>query len=565
MNNKVWINKEIDNSITKSLSDRYGFSGLCASVLQNRPEIADGNYDNLFRRVLYNLNNPFLLNDMDKAVERIERAIIRGEKITIFGDYDADGITSTSILYMFLRENGADVAYFVPNRFSGGYGMNNETLSNISKDGTKLIITVDNGISALEEVEYAKTLGMDVVVTDHHECGDKLPDCCAVVNPKRADSTYPYSNLAGVGVTFKLICALNKNSLESAVKKYILLTAIGTLADVVPLTGENRAIVTMGLKMIPYNKNCGIDALIKTSGISQNASVSDVSFGLVPRINAAGRMDDATVCVRLFSSDNVAECSAIANRLNDLNAKRQDVEKQITDEAFAIIEEQRLYNNNIICVYHEGWNHGVIGIVASRICEKYYKPTIVMTDDDGYIKGSGRSVKEFDLYEALSVCRDCLYKFGGHSMAAGVLLEKCKYDDFCAKINDFAGEKLDGESFLQKIYIDANLNDYNIDIELAKGLEILEPYGTGNPKPVFSILNVRVLGKSLLSDGKHIKLVAEHNGRELELIGFSMGEFAALISENDLIDVAGCLDINSFRGVCKVQIILKDIKRIRKK
>ena len=258
MNNKVWIYKNIDNSISKSLMDRYGFNKICADVLQNRTEIVGGNVDNLFKRVLYNLHNPFLLNDMDRAVVRIEKAVMLNEKITVYGDYDADGVTSTSILYMFLKENGANVDYYIPNRFSDGYGMNADSVKKIADSGTKLIITVDNGIAAANEIEYAKELGLDVIVTDHHECPDVIPDCCAVINPKRKDSTYPFSELAGVGIAFKLVSALNKGSLESIIKKYILIAAIGTIADVVPLTDENRAIVTMGLKMVAVNKNCGV-------------------------------------------------------------------------------------------------------------------------------------------------------------------------------------------------------------------------------------------------------------------------------------------------------------------
>ena len=262
MNNKVWVYKNIDSVIVKDLMNRYGFSELCSGVLHNRLEIVGGNPDNIFKRVLHNLHNPFLLNDMDVAVERIEKAIMKKEKITIFGDYDADGVTSTSILYMFLRENGADVDYYIPNRFSDGYGMNKEAVSRIAKNNTNLIITVDNGIAAYDEVEFAKSLGVDVVITDHHECPEKIPKCCAVINPKRKDSNYPFSELAGVGVVFKLITALSKEGLEKVIKKYILITAIGTIADIVPLNDENRAIVIMGLKMVPCNSNPGVQALL---------------------------------------------------------------------------------------------------------------------------------------------------------------------------------------------------------------------------------------------------------------------------------------------------------------
>ena len=564
MNNKVWVYKNVDNSITKNLMDRYGFNEICAAVLQNRTDIAGESIDNLFKRVLYNLHNPYLLNDMDKAVVRIEKALMKNEKITIYGDYDADGVTSTSVLYMFLRENGADVDYYIPNRFTDGYGMNKDAIERIAKSGTGLIITVDNGITASDEIRYAKELGMDVIVTDHHECPDSIPDCCAVINPKRKDSEYPFSELAGVGVVFKLVTALNKGSLESIIKKYILITAIGTIADIVPLKDENRAIVTMGLKMVPCNKNQGVRVLLDTAGVGDIALVSDFAFGVVPRINAAGRLDDASKCIELFSSDDFSECCKIASYLNNLNAKRQEIEREITESAFKIIDESKLYKDNVIVVYHEGWNHGIIGIVASKICEKYYKPCIVITDDDGTAKGSGRSVGDFDLYDSLAYCSDLLIKYGGHSLAAGLALDRSNIEAFREKINDYAAGFLDGDKFTQKINIDYSLNGDSINIPNIRGLEILEPYGVGNPKPIFSVSGVRVVSKQLLSEGKHLKLKISAGGAETDTIGFSMGDYYGLINENDIIDIAGCLDINYYRGAEKAQIILKDIKRIRR-
>lgn len=563
MNNKVWVYKNIDNSITRELMNKYGFSEICASVLQNRTEIVGGNVDNLFKRVLYNLHNPYLLNDMDLAVVRIEKAIIRGEKITVYGDYDADGVTSTSLLYMFLKDNGADVDFYIPNRFDDGYGISTEVLDKLHADGTNLVITVDNGITAAEEIEYAKSIGVDVIVTDHHKCPEIIPDCCAVINPKRADSTYPFSELAGVGVVFKLICALNKGTLESVIKKYILLVAIGTIADVVPLNDENRAIVTMGLKMIPLNTNVGIKALIDVCGIENLSTVSDVAFGLVPRINAAGRLDDASKCVRMFVNPIYDDCFRIATELNALNIKRQDIERAITEEAFEIINTEKLYRDDVIVVYNEGWNHGVIGIVASKICEKYYKPCIVLTDDNGIVKGSGRSVGDFDLYNSLSACADLLERFGGHCLAAGLSLEADKVDLFRKKINNYAEEFLNGNTFAQKIYIDYDLSADMVTMENIKSLDVLEPYGVGNPKPVFSLKNVTVREITSLSEGRHIKLKIRASKYEIEVLGFNMGEYFGLLAENDTIDIAGCLDINSYRGFDKAQIILKDIKRIK--
>ncbi len=564
MNNKVWVYKNIDSVIVKGLMNRYGFSELCSGVLHNRLEIVGGNPDNIFKRVLHNLHNPFLLNDMDVAVERIEKAIMKKEKITIFGDYDADGVTSTSILYMFLRENGADVDYYIPNRFSDGYGMNKEAVSRIAKNNTKLIITVDNGIAAYDEVEFAKSLGVDVVITDHHECPEKIPECCAVINPKRKDSKYPFSELAGVGVVFKLITALSKEGLEKVIKKYILITAIGTIADIVPLNDENRAIVIMGLKMVPCNSNPGVQALLNIANIEGEAKVSDFAFGIVPRINAAGRLADASVCVEMLSSNDYNRCMNIANHIDSLNTNRQNVEKNITDEVFDIIEKQKLYKDNVIVVYGEGWNSGVIGIVSSKVTEKYYKPSVVITDDtEDLAKGSGRSVADFDLYEALKKCSSILTKFGGHSLAAGLSLKKNNIDEFRVLINKYAGDLLNGKKFVQKINIDYILKESFLNVDVVNSLNVLEPYGVGNPKPVFALLEAKVLRKQLLSDGKHIKLNLLLNGVNIDAIGFSMGDFDPIITEGCTIDIAGNLEINSFRGNDNAQIIIKDIKRIR--
>ncbi len=564
MNNKVWIYKNIDNKIVKDLMIRYGFSELCAGILHNRLEIVGGNPDNMFKRVLHNLHNPFLLNDMDLAVSRIEKAIMKRERITVYGDYDADGVTGTSILYMFLRDNGADVDYYIPNRFSDGYGMNADSIKNIADNGTNLIITVDNGISAYDEIEFAKSLSMDVIVTDHHECPERLPDCIAVINPKRCDSTYPFSGLAGVGVAFKLITALNKEGIERIIKKYILLTAIGTVADIMPLNDENRAIVTMGLKMVSCNSNAGVQALIDIVGIEGEARVSDFAFGIAPRINAAGRLDEASICVEMFSSNDYVQCFEAAKKIDVLNLTRQEIEKEITNSVFEIIDREKLYRDNVIVVYGNDWNAGVIGIVASRVCEKYYKPCLVLTNDgENKAKGSGRSVSGFDLYNALDYCSEILDKFGGHSLAAGLSVAVDKINDFRIKINEYASYVLKGEKFVQKINIDYVLNDSFLNADTIKSIDVLEPYGVGNPKPVFALIDAEVVKKQLLSDGKHIKLTLKSGNVLIDAIGFSMGEYSAVLSEGNFIDVAGNLDINYYRGSENPQIIIKDIKRIR--
>jgi len=559
MFNKIWVYKNVDEKLNKELMSKYSLSELCSSVLQNRLDVVGGNVDNMFKRVIYNLHNPYLLNDMDKAVSRIKSAIFNNEKITIYGDYDADGITSTSILYMCLKDLNAIVDYVVPSRFNGGYGMNKASLDTISKSGTKLIVTVDNGISAYDEIEYAKSLGMDVVVTDHHECPDILPKCVAVINPKRKDSTYPFSELAGVGVTFKLISALSDKSIESIIKKYIFITSIGTIGDIVPLCDENRAIVTMGLKMIPYINNEGLKKLLYEKG-NTDIGLADISFGLVPKLNAAGRLDDASICIEMITTNDHNHSLKIASTLCQLNSQRQETERQITEEAYKLIEENSLQNDNVIVVCGKDWHIGVIGIVASRVCEKYYKPCVILTNEEGLAKGSGRSIKEFDLFNALSSCSDVLIKFGGHSLAAGMETEIDNVDLFRKRINEYAENNVKDNDLVPKIYIDSILKDNQLNIETIQSTEILEPYGIGNPKPVYALLNAKVNRVTYISDGKHIKMLLQVNNSYIDAIGFNMGFTFQNIKQNDVVDIAGNLNINTFNGTQRPQIILCDIK-----
>lgn len=565
MTNKIWIYKQVDHAISSELTVKYGLNPLCADVLQNRMEVVGGDADNLYKRVLYQLHNPFLLNDMEAAVQRINEAILRGERITVYGDYDADGVTSTAILYMFLTEMGANAGYYIPDRITEGYGLNRASLERLREQGTDLLVTVDTGIAAVEEIAYARALGMDVIVTDHHECQGQLPDCTAVLNPKRRDSTYPYSNLAGVGVTFKLMAALNRGTLESLVKKYILLVCLGTIADVVPLHDENRAIVTMGLKMLPYNQNTGLKSLFEVSGVhADTATAGALSFSAIPRINAAGRMEHAGQCVELLLSKDVQRCRQIAQHLDALNAQRQEEEQRILEQALRMVEGQALWKDRVLVVAGENWHHGVIGIVASRITEKYYKPCILLSVTGDTAKGSGRSVAEFDLFAALCSCAGTLAAFGGHPLAAGVTLKRTDIEAFRAAINAYAETLLQDQQIMQKLYIDRSVREEQLCKEAAKSLAVLEPYGMGNPKPLFALTDVRVLSSQTLTNGKHLKLRLQCGGTEVDAIGFGMGEYGALVRGGDFVDVAGNLEINAFRGVERIQIVLKDIKRIRR-
>ncbi|MBR4110077.1 MAG: single-stranded-DNA-specific exonuclease RecJ [Clostridia bacterium] len=558
---KKWETYSVDSKIIEEIALKNNISLLLARILVNRGIDTDEKIKKFLYPSLDDLYDPYMLNDMEVAVKRINQAIEQKEKITIYGDYDVDGITCITILKRFLDENGIIVDYYLPNRLEEGYGLNNNALQKIKDRGTTLLITVDCGISAYDEIEFAKSLGIDVIVTDHHECPAVLPNTFAVIDPKRPDSTYPFNSLAGVGVTFKLIHALsiNMNLPSESYLKYLDIVCLGTVADIVPLVDENRVIVKYGLEYIKKTKNIGLKALINISGYSEIDS-SAISFGLAPRINACGRMGEADIAVEMLLTSDESIAMDIANKLQEKNKERQEVEKGIMADAVAKIEEAKMYNDNAIVVGSDKWYHGVIGIVASKITELYYKPSILVCFDDEIGKGSGRSIDGFDLHEALNAASEHLQKFGGHEMAIGLSVEKNKFNDFKDCIIKYANEKIT-EEFLPVIKIDAEVSTKEVSGKTIQDLRLLEPYGENNMPPIFMYKNIKVDSIRTLSNDKHLKLNVKDGNIVFDAIAFNMGDKKDSIRMGDKVDILFHLEINKFNGRETIQLNVKDIKK----
>ena len=508
------------------------------------------------------LFSPFLMKDMQKAVEHIELALENEEQITVYGDYDVDGITSVSALTSYLRSRGGKVDYYIPDRLDEGYGINPGALCSLFEGGTTLVITVDTGITACKEIETAGFMGMDVIVTDHHRCKERVPECCAVVNPTQSDCDYPFESLAGVGVVFKLISALEGGDHKKVLDMYGDIIALGTVADVVDLRSENRIIVDYGLKLMRSTRNVGLQALISATGTEpESIGVSSIGYGLAPKINAAGRIGDATCGVSLLLAANPAEAQEISYSLIEENRHRQEVERQIYEEAVKKIDSDNAFKNRaVLVVWGKGWHHGVIGIVASKISERYSKPCILITVEGDTAKGSGRSTSGFNLFEAMGSCPHLFIKYGGHAQAAGLTLYTENLKKLDAAINEFAKDYIPPQGKKQELYIDFELPPRFINQVAASELELLEPCGTGNPVPVFSVCGCTVINARQLSDGKHLRLSLEKEGRRIDCIGFGMGADYNMLIPGDKVDVAGCMNLNTWNGVTRVQFVLSDIK-----
>ena len=558
---KKWEYSKINEELISEVSKENEISELLSKVLINRGFESKNLIQDFLHPKLENLYDPFLLNDMEKATEIIIDSYNKKEKITIYGDYDVDGITSIAVLKKFLLELGADVSHYLPSRLEEGYGLNNDAIKKIAEEGTKLLITVDCGISAYEEVEYAKSLGIKVIVTDHHECPEILPNALAVIDAKRTDNTYPFQSLAGVGVTFKLIQAmsLKLNLDRKKYLKYIDIVSLGTVADIVPIIDENRIIVNYGLILMRQTRNIGLQALIKATGYT-NIDSTSISFGLAPRINACGRMGKADLALDLLLTSNPEEAYKIALQLNEINKERQTVEKNIIEDVISIVEKEKLYNQDIIIVGNENWHHGVIGIVASKITELYYKPSILICFENGIGKGSGRSVEGFDLHDALSKCSDSLIKFGGHEMAIGLSIEKDKLKEFSDKMLEFASDK-NLKNLSPTIKVDAEITANDISNDIVNELELLKPFGESNPAPIFAYKNLKVDGIRLLSNDKHLKLSLKDGSNVFEAIAFNMSDKKYSIKLGEKVDVLHSLEINSFNNNEKIQLNVKDIKK----
>ena len=560
--NKKWQIYETDENKIQELSHKHEINKLLATILANRNIINEKDIKQFLNPTRKDFHDPFLIHDMEKAVERIINAIEKQEKVTIYGDYDVDGITSITVLKGYLKDRGLEVETYIPNRLNEGYGLNKDAIEKIHNHGCQLMITVDCGISGLEEIEYANSLGIETIVTDHHEPGNKLPNAIAVIDNKRKDSQYPFRELAGVGVVFKLIQAISiKLGLaEEEYLKYLDIVCIGTISDIVPLIDENRVITKLGLMLVRQTKNIGLRAILKSSGYTKIDS-NTISFGVAPRINACGRMGVAEEALELFLSNNFNNVMELARKLNEHNRVRQETEKLIFEEALKQIQENQLEKNNTIVVSGENWHHGVIGIVSSKITEMYFKPSILLSfEGDNLGKGSGRSIPGFDLHDALMKCEDCIEKFGGHSMAIGITVKREKLEKLKQELEEIAIKEKINE-IVPIIKIDAKINLSEVNKEMVESLKELEPFGEGNKMPIFAFKNLKIDSIRALSEGKHLKLTLKDNNTIVNAIGFNMGELAQDYRIGDKIDVVGTLEINSFNGMDSIQINMKDLMK----
>ena len=560
MSDRQWILKERNEDDIEKLMKQFDISRICASILSNRQQVLLGN--SIANNAFY---DSFLMLDMDKAVARIRKAINNGEKITVYGDFDADGITSTAVLHIYLQSLNANVDYYIPDRMEEGYGINESALKIIQERGTTLIITVDTGITAVDDINAVKMHGIDVIVTDHHEPKDVIPNCVAVINPKQNGCQYPYKELAGVGVVFKLIQALdNGETSEKLIREYLPFVCLGTIADVAPLTDENRLLVKYGLQLFTKSENHGIQALLKATGFTdKKITASNIGFVIAPRINASGRLGSAKKSVEMFLCNDQLHADLIAQELAEENRHRQQMEQDIYVQAIKIIEENNLADNKVIVVASEGWHQGVIGIVSSKITEKYYKPSILITiNDEGVGKGSGRSTSSFSLFEALSNCSELLQKYGGHSLAAGLTISVDNIKEFTRKINTYADLVMKEDDFTPKIFIDEIIQAEDLTINSVKQLKMLEPFGMGNPMPIFILQAPKIRLINASYDKKHIRMQLEKDGVMLDIIGFNQGQHINDYRIGTIVDVVGNLDINVYHGVTKLQLLLKDIKKV---
>lgn len=558
---RKWEVRPLDKERAAAFAQTYGVPFFLA-MLMNIRGLDDAAHLREFLGEGEPLSDPFLLKDMDKAAARITRAVDNMEKIAVYGDYDADGVTSTAMLYSYLETRGADVIFYIPQREGEGYGMNIGAVEYLKEKGVSLIVTVDNGISSVQEVARANELGIDVVVTDHHRPQEILPDAVAVVDAYRPDDTSPYKHFSGVGIAFKLLMALEDGAgdVEDLLEAYSDLAAIGTIGDIVPLTGENRTLIRAGLERLSQSDRPGVQALLENAGIAGKALTStNVAFTLVPRINATGRMGAPERAVRLLISGYDEEAEVLSEEICADNEERRRVEAEIAEAAFAAIEAKGYMKDRVVVVDGENWHHGVIGIVASRVTERCGKPCMIISRGETEAKGSGRSIEGFSLFEAICACGDLLIKFGGHPMAAGITLKPENIEAFRKRINRYAAEHFP-QMPTQTVTLDCKLNPAALSVSMAQSLTQLEPFGNGNPQPVFGLFNMELSNVTPVGGGGHLRLTLEKNGAVITAMRFNTKPEELPYHIGDKIDLAVQLEAREFRGQPSLTVIVRDMK-----
>ena len=595
---KVWSlrytpGNDVADAAVRSVARDRGISSVIAKIIYNRGYSSSENAETFLNSSLRDAHDAACMKDMDKAVARITEALERGEKITVYGDYDVDGVTSVTLIYLYLKELGAEVDYYIPSRSKEGYGLSAMALDNLKESGTKLIITVDTGITANAEADYARELGMEMVITDHHECHGELPEACAVVNPHRPDCPYPFKELAGVGVVFKLVCAIeafrcseeDRHVCEERIfDRYSDLAAIGTVADVMPLVDENRIIVRHGLASLNETERIGLASLIeaasnpagnsksgeKTTPKKKKISAGFIGFALAPRINAAGRISSAGKAVELLLADEKRIADEKAQELCEINLRRQKEENAIAEEAYKLIEESHDFEKDkVIVINNDTWQQGIIGIVSSRITEKYGLPSILISFDgatkgdgspDDVGKGSGRSIKGMNLVDALDYCKDLLTRFGGHELAAGLSVTRRNIDEFRRRINEYAARHLTDDLSCVRYEADCEVKPEEIELSLAEELTLLEPFGVANPTPLFLVKELSVNKVIPMGAGKHTKILLSSGDRHFQAVCFGVATDDLDFYPGETVDVLCQIGINDFRGQSTVQLVVQDIR-----
>ena len=570
-----WIYSELtdeQNEIKNKLANELSISPVLAKLLVQRGIVTFDDARSFFRPDLNDLHDPFLMKDMDKAVERLTKAMQRNEKILIYGDYDVDGTTSVSLVYRFLVKFYSNLDFYIPDRYNEGYGISIKGIDFAAQNNFKLIIALDCGIKAVEKIKYAKSLGVDFIICDHHNPDDELPPAVAVLDSKRADCNYPYKHLSGCGVGFKLMqaFAMENNIRFEELIPLLDLVALSIASDIVPITGENRILAFYGLKQINSNPSTGVKAIIDVCGLKdREISISDIVFKIGPRINASGRMKLATEAVELMVSRDYNFAYERSGTINEYNNDRKDLDKNITDDAIALIRQDDTYSERkSIVVFKPDWHKGVIGIVASRLAEEYYKPSVVLTESNGFASGSARSVLGFDLYKAVESCKDLLENFGGHMYAAGLTMKIEHVDEFSRRFEKYVAEHIEEDQTYPQIDIDAIIEFKDITPKFFRVLKQFGPFGPGNMKPVFESKNVYDFGSSRLvgKDQEHLKLELTDSSSEnvMSGIAFRMYEFNDHLKALNPLDICYTLEENNFNGNTSIQLMIRDIKKVEK-
>ncbi len=556
MGRKKWKVSSCDKDVAASIAESCGIEPFAAYILCLRGYTDEYEVDSF----LYDgeISDPYTLPDMEKAVFAIKEAINSGKLITVFGDYDADGVTATALLYMYLKSKGANVDFYIPDRSLEGYGLNEEAIFTLKENGTELIITVDNGISAIKEVQLAKDLGIEMVITDHHRPGESLPKALAVVDPYREDYDGEFKQWAGVGIAFKLASALEDGDDEKILSDYADIIALGTIADVVPLKGENRILVRRGIESINSGKSVGLSALKEMAAAGRWINSTSAAFILAPRLNAAGRMGSAKRALELLVTNSKSKAESLSEEICSANDLRKKEEKEIQ---MAVLEqlanEPSIKYSRVIVACGENWHQGVIGIVASRICNLFGKPTIIISKDNGSAKGSGRSISGFSLYDALFNVKDVLDKFGGHTLAAGMSLPAENIEIFRKRINEYA-EQI--EPVFPTLKIDCKLNPATLSLDLLKALTVLEPCGADNSQPLFGLYNMQISSIQSVGNGRHLKLNLRRGSSNMTAMYFSMPVTEFIYDSGDYVDLAVRLDKNEYMGETKLSVHVKNIR-----